>query len=45
MTGVDLVVLALRDLAASEQLNDPDAEQVLLRERVHRGEPHANLPE
>ena len=45
MAGVDLVVLALRDLAAAEQLDDADAEQVLLRERVHRGEPDADLAE
>ena len=37
MTGVDRVVLAQRDLAAAEQVEDADAEQVLLGERVRRG--------
>ncbi|MCX5741155.1 MAG: hypothetical protein NT062_01510 [Proteobacteria bacterium] len=42
---VDLVVLALGDLAAPEELDDADAGQVLLRERVHGGEAHADLAE
>jgi hypothetical protein len=45
VAGVDLVVLAQRDLAAAEQVEHADAEQVLLRECVHRGEPHADLAE
>ena len=45
MTGVDLVVLALRARTAAEQVDHADPVQVLLRERVHRREPHPDLAE